>query len=127
MGMRPIGIAVGIALAVVTGAVAKEPAGTVEMTGPSTAFEQADKNKNGALDHAEYYDREVDVFYLIDTDKDGKLTMTELGEVDRDAFVRADRDKNGTLSIDEFTAARFKDFEGADANGDEVLTATEIE
>ena len=125
--MRPIGIALGVVLTVAAAAGAKEPAGTIETTGPATALEQADKNKDGSLDHAEYYDREVDVFFLIDTDKDGNVTVTELGEVDQDDFVRADRDKNGKLSLSEFTAARFKDFDAADTNDDEVLSASEIE
>ena len=57
----------------------------------------------------------------------GKGGITELGEVEQDVFARADRDKNGKLSLAEFTAARFKDFDAADTNDDEVLSAAEIE
>jgi hypothetical protein len=125
--MRPLGIAIGVVFVLSAATAAKEPAEGIVTRGPSTALEQADRNADGALDHAEFYERQVDVFFLIDTDKDGRVTVTELGEVERDAFVRCDRDKNGSLSLREFTAARFKDFGVADADDDEVLTATEIE
>jgi hypothetical protein len=128
MMTRPIGLAIAIGLVLVGGALAKKSAtGGIVTTAPSTAFEQADKNRDGSIDHAEYYDCQVDVFFLIDVDKDGYVTITELGEVDQDTFVRADRDKDGKLSIREFTAARFKDFDGADTDDDEVLTMTEID
>lgn len=99
----------------------------ITTTGPSTAMDQADTNDDGVIDHAEYHDRQADVFFLVDVDKDGKVTATELGEVDTDRFVAADQNRDGTLSLREFTAARFKDFDAADGDDDEVLTAVEID
>lgn len=125
--MRRTAAALGAVLVAGTLATAAEPKGEITTTGPSTAMEQADKNKDGVLDHAEYHDRQADVFFLVDVDKDGKVTATELGEVDTDRFVVADQNKDGSLSLREFTAARFKDFDDADLDGDEVLTATEID
>lgn len=125
--MRRTVLGLAIALLAAAPAGADHHEGTVKSTGPATAMEQADKNHDGTLDHAEFHDRQVEVFYLVDRDKDGVLTATELGEVDTDRFTVADRDRNGTLSLREFEAARFKDFEHADTDDDEVLTAVEIE
>jgi Ca2+-binding EF-hand superfamily protein len=126
--MRRTATALGAVLVAATlPTAADEPKGEITTTGRSTAFEQADKNKDGVIDHAEFHDRQADVFFLLDVDKDGKLTVTELGEVDTDRFVVADQDKDGALSLREFTTARFKDFDDADVDGDEVLTATEID
>src|SRR5262245_5187793 len=121
--MRSFGFAIAIVLVVAGTALAKDAGGEIVTMGPSTAFEQADKNGDGVLDHAEYQERQADVFFLIDADKDGYVTISELGEVDRDAFARADSNKDGKLSLREFIAARFKDFDAADTNDDEVLTA----
>lgn len=125
--MRRMAMALGALLVAGTLATAAEPKGEITTTGPSTAMEQADRNKDGVIDHAEYHDRQADVFFLVDVDKDGKVTATELGEVDTDRFVAADENKDGSLSLREFTAARFKDFDAADGDDDEVLTAVEID
>ena len=101
--------------------------GTVTVEGPKTAMEQADKNHDGMLDHGEYFERQVDVFFLLDRDKDGRVTATEIGEIDVDTFARCDRNKDGSLSLSEFTAAREKDFDQADTNDDEVLYLSEID
>jgi hypothetical protein len=125
--MRRTTLAMGALLAAGTLALAAEPEGTITTTGPATAMEQADRNKDGVIDHAEYHDRQADVFFLVDVDKNGKVTATELGEVDEDRFVTADENKDGSLTLREFTAARFKDFDAADGDDDEVLTAVEID
>ena len=123
--MTRITVAFGAAMLAAGWAWAGE--GTIAVEGPTTAMEQADKNHDGMLDHGEYFDREVDVFFLLDRDKDGRLTATEIGEVDTETFARCDRNKDGTLSLSEFTAAREKDFEQADTNHDEVLYLSEID
>ena len=123
--MTRITMAIGAAMLVAGSAWAGER--TIAVEGPKTAMEQADKNHDGMLDRGEYYDREVDVFFLLDRDKDGRLTATEIGEIDVDTFARCDRNKDGSLSLSEFTAAREKDFEQADTNHDEVLYASEID
>jgi hypothetical protein len=123
--MTRMAMAIGAVLVATGWAWAGE--GTVAFEGPTTAMEQADKNHDGMLDHGEYYERQVDVFFLLDRDKDGRLTATEIGEVDVDRFARCDRDKDGTLTLSEFTAAREKDFDQADTNHDEVLYVSEIE
>ena len=123
--MTRITMAIGAAVLAAGWAWAGE--GTVTVEGPKTAMEQADKNHDGMLDHGEYFERQVDVFFLLDRDKDGRLTATEIGEVDVDTFARCDRNKDGSLSLAEFTAAREKDFDQADTNGDEVLYLSEID
>ena len=123
--MTRITMAIGAAVLAAGWAWAGE--GTITVEGPKTAMEQADKNRDGMLDHGEYFEREVDVFFLLDRDKDGRLTAKEIGEIDADTFARCDRNKDGTLSLAEFTAAREKDFERADTNGDEVLSLSEID
>ena len=120
-------ITMAIGAAVLTAGWAWAGEGTITAEGPKTAMEQADKNHDGMLDHGEYFERQVDVYFLLDRDKDGRLTATEIGEVDVDTFARCDRNKDGSLSLSEFTAAREKDFEQADTNHDEVLYLSEID
>jgi len=120
-------ITMAIVAAVLAAGWAWAGEGIVTVEGPKTAMEQADKNHDGMLDHGEYFERQVDVFFLLDRDKDGRLTATEIGEVDVDTFAGCDRNKNGSLSLSEFTAAREKDFDQADTNNDEVLYLSEID
>jgi len=122
-----IRITMAIGAAVLAAGWAWAGEGTVTVEGPKTAMEQADKNHDGMLDHGEYFERQVDVFFLLDREKDGRLTATEIGEVDVDTFAGCDRNKNGSLSLSEFTAAREKDFDQADTNNDEVLYLSEID
>ena len=45
---------------------------------PHKAFKEADKNKDGAIEMSEFYERVTDVFFLGDKNKDGKLTEDEV-------------------------------------------------
>ena len=43
-----------------------------------TAFAEADTDSNGRIDHVEFHQRMVEVFYFADRDRDGYLAGTEI-------------------------------------------------
>lgn len=94
---------------------------------PRAAFAATDKNKDGYIDHAEFHNRIVEIFYFSDKDKDGLCRPGELEVFDAATlFQRADTDGDGSLSLHEFLEARFEDFARADTNGDELLDVDEV-
>ena len=97
-------------------------------TDPKTAFQEADTNHDGVLDHQELAKRVIDLFYLGDKNKDGFLTIEELRGVVAapESAMKGDKNGDGKLSLSEFENWRFHEFEAADKNKDGVLSLEEV-
>ena len=92
------------------------------------AFAQADANRDGVIDRAEFIDRTVEVFYAADANKDGYLSLEELeqGVLYSQDFKYVDRNGDGRISLSEFLWARDALFNEADTNQDGVLQLDEV-
>ena len=91
-------------------------------------FDITDRNHDGKLDHQEFTERQVEIFYFDDTNRDGRLVIEEIGGVDPERFRTADKDGDGGLSLDEFLAARSVDFDNADQSDDDgSLSPAEVQ
>jgi Ca2+-binding EF-hand superfamily protein len=94
-------------------------------------IESCDKNGDGKIDRAEYFERITDVFFLADANKDGYLEMSEILAAVPDAnperIKSADTNGDGKIDLHELQNALSKDFERADLNGDGVLDKDEVQ
>ena len=92
------------------------------------AFIESDENKDGVIEIDEFYDRQVDVFFLDDKDKDGTLSRDEYmaAVVVTEDFSLVDRDGDGKVTKREFIRARLPLFRLADTNNDGELTLEEV-
>ena len=121
---RVIPCALGALLLVAAaGARAQQPA-----YDPHKAFQEADKNHDGAIEMSEFYERITDVFFIGDKNKDGKLSKEEYDAVvvTREDFVKTDKNGDGYVSESEFIATRVPLFEQADKNHDGHLSEEEV-
>lgn len=105
-------------------------------------FEQADKDKDGTLNHEEAKAVCGEKFEVMDTDKDGTLTKQELNSCGRKSynehdrldkkrskeFAAADKDADGTLTKDEAKKLKkvFKNFELIDTDKDGTVSRDEV-
>jgi Ca2+-binding EF-hand superfamily protein len=103
------------------------PVALAQTPGPSPAFQATDTNGDGRIDRAEYHNRLMDAFFLLDQDKDGYLTPQELPHVAAKDFRAADSDLDLKLSAIEYINERFKEFSAADKNRDGILSHVEVE
>jgi len=93
---------------------------------PRAAFAEADTNHDGAIDHEEFHERIVEVFYGADANKDGFLDARELKQLAfPEDFTADDKDHDGRVSMREFLRVRFLDFTSADTD-DGVLSLDEV-
>jgi len=114
----------GTMLGLNSAAWADEPAKGFD---PRAAFAETDKNGDGQIDHEEFYERLVDVFFSADTNKDGFLSPEEYQRLPfSGAFKDADTNGDGRLSLPEFVRIRFRQFEAADSNHDGELSLDEV-
>lgn len=126
MAIRYLVPAVGLALAVVTGAQA-QPAGTRQALAPSMAMQAMDTDKDGTISKGEVNKAADANFAALDADHDGTLEQRELmGGGDPNAIAQADRDKDGTLDRAEFRRMIDAQFKAADADHDGKLDRTEL-
>ena len=110
-----------------TGTSADAPATDAKRYDPHVAFAEADQNHDGVIDHEEFHERIVEVFYAADVNKDGYLDATELKRLlFPDDFTDDDKDHDGRVSMREFLRVRFVDFTRADTNDDGVLSLDEV-
>ena len=94
---------------------------------PRAAFAEADTNRDGVVDRAEFQARITEVFYSADRNKDGFLDPEELKQLAfPDDFTADDKDRDGRVSMREFLRVRFHDFDAADTNDDGVLSLDEV-
>jgi hypothetical protein len=103
------------------------PVALAQTPGPAPAFLATDANGDGRIDRAEYYNRLMDAFFLLDQDKNGYLTAQELPYVAAKDFRAADRDSDLKLSAIEYINERFREFSAADTNRDGILSHVEVE
>ena len=95
---------------------------------PRAAHAETDRNKDGYIDHEEFHERLVDVFYTADVNKDGSLSEAEFATLDtKTNFSEMDKNKNGSVSMTEFISFRFRQFEEADTDHDGLLSVREVE
>jgi Ca2+-binding EF-hand superfamily protein len=91
---------------------------------PRAAFAETDRNHDGVVDHEEFQERLVEVFYSADTNKDGTLDVVELKQLTfPDDFKK---DAAGHVTLREFLRVRFKDYDAVDKNHDGVLSVDEV-
>ncbi len=94
---------------------------------PRAAFVETDKNGDSQIDHEEFYERLVDVFFSADTNRDGFLNHEEYGQLPfSGAFRDANANDDGRISLPEFVRIRFRQFEGADTSHEGQLSLDEV-
>lgn len=116
-------------IAILFSAIALTGAGSLLWAGAGgakTPLEEADHNGDGKINHGEFHQRMVDVFYHLDADKNGNLAPGELSGVSASDFAAADKNGDGVLSLNEYVNDRFKAFDAADRDDNGVLSAEEI-
>ena len=103
--------------------------GRPEPHDPRKAHAEADRNKDGKVDRAEFQARMVEVFYFADADKSGFISFEDMdaATVFPEDFRSADRDGDRRISLYEFIEMRFADFREADTDGDGMLSVEEVE
>ena len=70
--------------------------------------------------------REQRRFFRYDRNRDLKITRNEMLSSRSDAFRKLDKDGNNLLDFEEWAVATVVKFEGADADGDRILTQAEF-
>ena len=114
-------VTVAAALAAVAPVSAQDAAKKYD---PRAAFAETDHNHDGAVDHEEFQERIVEVFYSADTNKDGVLDAVELKQLTfPDDFKK---DAAGHVTLREFLRVRFHDYDAADKDHDGVLSLDEV-
>ena len=94
---------------------------------PRAAFAENDRNRDGYIDHEEFHERMVEIFYFADVNKDGFLDPAELKRLAfPEDFTEDDKDRDGRVALREFLRVRFHDFELADGNHDGELSLEEV-
>ena len=95
---------------------------------PHQAFKEADKNHDGYIEMDEFYERNVDLFFIGDRNKDGTLNREEYEAivVVREDFTKVDQNGDGVLSEAEFISMRVPLFQQADKNHDGKLSEPEV-
>jgi Ca2+-binding EF-hand superfamily protein len=91
---------------------------------PRAAFEEADRNHDGVVDHEEFQERIVEVFYSADRNKDGVLDAVELQQLTFPDDCK--KDPSGRVTLREFLRVRFQDYDTTDKNHDGVLELDEV-
>ena len=83
---------------------AEDPTPKEKYGDPHQAFAQADTNRDGVIDHAEYQERITEIFFFADKNKDGRVSLHEFLRVRFKDFEKADKNDDGVLEIDEVVA-----------------------
>ena len=91
-----------------------------------TAFAEADTDSNGRIDHVEFHQRMVEVFYFADRDRDGYLAGTEIEQTGRSNPAAGDANADGKVSMKEMIDDAFDRFDAGDLNDDEGLDIEEV-
>ncbi len=99
----------------------------VDKYDPKAAFQEADTNHDGVVDHEEFQERMIEVFYNADRNKDGFLDAEELKSLAfPQDFKASDKDAQGRVSLRTFLRVRFHSYDLADTNHDGVLSLQEV-
>jgi len=122
-----LGLAAAAAALLAGPSRAGQPAPASEPPDPRAAFAETDTNHDGTVDHEEFHERQVEVFYMADVDKNGVLDAAELARLPfGDDFRADDKDASGTVTLREFLRVRFHDYDAADKDKDGVLSVEEV-
>ena len=91
---------------------------------PRSAFAEADTNHDGVVDHEEFQERIIEIFYSADANKDGVLDAVELKQLTfPDDFKK---DAKGQVVLREFLRVRFREYDVTDKDHDGVLSVEEV-
>ena len=88
--------------------------------------QEADTNSDGGIDHAEFHDRMVEVFYFADGDRGGYLAGIEIARTGRENPAAGDKNADGRVSLKEFIGEAFDRFEMGDSDGNDELSIEEV-
>jgi hypothetical protein len=137
MRARPLAVLLAVLLAAGCAALLPARAALAQPSASNRAFQEADLNRDGFVDLAEFQKDVVRGFHAIDRDRDGYLDLDELRALrvntrsaDRlaQAMLRAhDADGDARLSFREVVVGRMAYFEEADADRDDRLSASEAQ
>jgi EF hand len=86
-----------------------------------------DVDRDGTISAAEWRERRMAIFYLLDANSDVYLDRGELHGMPDPTFAAADLEQDGRLSGFEFNQATFTQFETSDADRDGRVTSVEFE
>ena len=103
----------------------RPPAG--QRMADADVFKLLDINGDGTVSAAEWRERKMALFYLLDADNDIYLERGEVPGMSEEAFVAADLDHDGRLSGFEFNQAMFTQFETADRDRAGTVTFEQFE
>jgi Ca2+-binding EF-hand superfamily protein len=125
--MRTLSLAVLVTSVALAGGAARAGTHTPPAEDPRAAHAETDRNKDGYIDHEEFHERLVDIFYTADLNKDGSLSEVEFATLDtKTNFAEMDKNKNGSVSMTEFITFRFRQFDEADTDHDGLLSVEEV-
>ena len=93
---------------------------------PDVAHKAADTNGDGGIDHEEFHQRMVEVFYFADGDRNVYLVGVEIARTGRENPAAGDADKDGRISLKEFMDEAFDRFEAFDVDDNEELSLEEV-
>jgi hypothetical protein len=91
------------------------------------AFGVLDANGDGVIDAAEWRQRKMMVFYILDRNGDLFLLPAEVPGLAPSEFAAADADHDGRLSGYEFNQAAFAQIEFADEDSSRTVTLAEFQ
>jgi hypothetical protein len=86
-----------------------------------------DIDRDGRISAAEWRERRMAIFYLLDANSDVYLDRGELHGMPDQTFAAADLEQDGRLSGFEFNQATFAQFDTSDADRDGKVTSAEFE
>jgi EF hand len=95
--------------------------------GDADAFGVLDANGDGAIDAAEWRQRKMIVFYILDRDRDLFLVPAEVPGLASSEFAAADLDQDSRLSGYEFNQAAYAQVEFADEDNSRTVTLAEFQ
>ena len=70
-------------------------------------FQKKDRNGDGKIDHEEYHQAVVEIFFFRDKNKSGYLTIEELQGTTPEAIKAASMKGDNRLTLDEYVNALF--------------------
>ena len=134
--LRFVTLAGAVFLTAISSATAAQP-GVPDMSqlrpppgqpmGDADAFGVLDANGDGVIDAAEWRQRNMMVYYILDRDRDLFLVRAEVPGLASSEFAAADSDHDDRLSGYEFNQAAFVQIEFADEDNSRTITLTEFQ
>lgn len=120
------GVAALAALVLGAGLAVPAAAQTATRETITIAFQQADRNGDGALNLDEYIANSVVLYEQAGGTATKGIARGAIPGLSTAQFNAIDRNRDGRISLGEFVAEKVIEFFDADTNHDGVLTVTEI-